>query len=65
MTNREWLNSLSNKELAEWLCDCYQTEIETNLPGNPKFPIFLGISQLKSQYTCSFYGIKEWLEQER
>lgn len=23
MTNKEWLMSLTDRELAEWLCDCY------------------------------------------
>ncbi len=35
MTNREWLDSLSNDELAEWLCDAKLDARLTNMCDTP------------------------------
>jgi hypothetical protein len=59
MTNREWINSLSDEELSAWLCDnLYLRTIEG-------ITIYSGISSLKSMYTHSELGIIEWLKKER
>lgn len=49
MTNREWLNSLSDEDLALWLCDC--------LNGT-------GLSYIKLRYSISTVGLAEWMEEK-
>lgn len=49
MTNREWLNSLSDEELALWLCD--------DLNGR-------GLSQVKFRSTKSVDGLANWMKEE-
>lgn len=59
MTNREWLESLSNEELAEWLCDnLYLKTIEG-------IPIYSGINAVKSSYIHSQLGVLDWLGKEK
>lgn len=49
MTNREWLNSLTDEELALWLCD--------ELNGR-------GLSQVKFRSTKSTEGLADWMKEE-
>lgn len=55
MNNREWLNSLTNEELANWLCDNLYNSIENR---------YYGVSQIKFAYSDSILGLQEWLRQE-
>ena len=61
MTNREWLNSLTNDELAEWLCDA---KLDVRLTSMCGTPIYTGVGTIKLSYTDSLLGLKKWLEEE-
>lgn len=66
MTNREWLESLSNKQLAEFLtCGLYVhdlNEIYSNLPGimrNQNRTV--NLNEIKIRYVQSHTGVEDWL----
>lgn len=66
MTNREWLESLSNKQLAEFLtCGLYVhdlNEIYSNLPGimrNQNRTV--NLNEIKIRYIQSHTGVEDWL----
>lgn len=61
MTNKEWLNSLTNEEFASWICDGEEFDYEKNenYPPSPKW------STIQGQYTSSKLGLLIWLKQER
>lgn len=62
MTNREWLNGLTNDEFADWLCDAmYNEELSRELGTD----IYTGISQIKFAYTDSRLGLKQWLGERK
>jgi len=61
MTNREWLNCLSNDELAEWLCD---SKLDVRLTNMCNTNIFTGVGTIKMSYTDSLLGLKKWLGDE-
>ena len=76
MTNREWLNSLSNEELASWLCETsaiigYGIKIVkvNNESKEMKIAQFDNLyprfHDLIYQYTNTHLGINEWLNKER
>lgn len=56
MTNREWLEGLSDSQLAAWLCDDLY---------NPADDRTYGVSQIKYSYSHSELGLVEWLKRER
>lgn len=62
MTNREWLNSLSDDELAEWLCDCLYDERLSKICGTP---INTGVNTVKLSFMHSLLGMKKWIKEER
>ena len=62
MTNREWLNSLTNDEFANWLCDAMYDEDLSRKLGTD---VYIGISQIKFAYTDSRLGLKQWLGERK
>lgn len=58
MTNREWLESLNDTQLAAWFCD--QLEIG-EMYG---MKIYTGINTEKMKYNASYDGILQWLNKE-
>lgn len=52
MTNREWLNSLSNKELAEWFCNNLDNAIVCGSQGREK------------DCNTSYIDFQDWLQAE-
>lgn len=66
-TNREWLELLSNKQLAEFLtCGLYVHdlyEIEGNLPEGAVYvrDRMMDFNSIKMRYTQSHTGVEQWL----
>ncbi len=61
MTNREWLQSLSDQELAGFLTNGLSVT-STRWGGTP---YYMSIGQVTAQYTMSRLGITEWLSREQ
>ena len=61
MTNREWLNSLSDKDLAHWLCNSLYDENLSQIFGTPTY---IGVDTVKLSYSHSLLGLKKWLAEE-
>lgn len=61
-TNRDWLNSLNNKELADWLHDNYL--VYARLSEGDIIKTTIGIESLKKNFNNSLEGIKMWLDSE-
>ena len=61
MTNREWLNSLSDDDFAVW---CIEAEV-FNYKTAKCEPPTPRLDNIRFLYTSSLYGLKEWLKQER
>lgn len=61
MTNREWLNSLSDDDFAVWCLegDVFNYETTKCEPPTPR------LYTIRISNTSSLYGLKEWLKQER
>lgn len=66
MTNRDWLNSLTNKQLAEFLTYGLYVhdlnEIDSNLPGiirNQNRTV--NLNEIKMRYIQSHTGVQDWL----
>ena len=61
MTNREWLNSLTDEEFASWVCDEEVYDLANNVYAHPA-PKW---NRLMYQYNDSKGGLLMWLKQER
>lgn len=61
MTNREWLQGLSDEELARFLTEGLLVT-STRWDGTP---YFMNIRQIANNYMLSVFGIKEWLSKEQ
>lgn len=61
MTNKEWLNSLSESELASFLTTGLFVE-STEYEG---FPFHINIADLSRRYISSYAGIYNWLSEEQ
>lgn len=61
MTNREWLNSLTDEEFASWVCDEEAFDFNKNVFAHPS-PKW---NRLMYQYNDSKGGLLMWLKQER
>lgn len=57
-TNREWLESLTDKQLAQFLTRGLMV-VNTHYMGD--YPFCLDILSLASKYTQSELGIEKWL----
>ena len=61
MTNKEWLNSLTDEEFASWVCDEEVFDFNNNVYTQPS-PKW---RSLMYQYNDSKGGLIMWLKQER
>ena len=61
MTNREWLNSLSDDDFAVWCIEGEEFNFQTTKCEQPTPRLYT----IRVSYTSSLYGLKEWLKQER
>lgn len=57
LTNRQWLESLADKQLAEFFT--HGIMVRKNYIGCPPFPI--SIHQIAGSYIQSTLGIEKWL----
>lgn len=66
ITNREWLESLTNRQLAEFLTFGLLVR-SVHFVGEPFTisiePFTISISQIAGRYTSSTVGIEKWLSQ--
>ena len=67
MTNREWLNNLSNEDLVKWL---YVEHTRTFDPQTLEEIVFMpecspSLHEITVQWTSAEYGLLKWLEEER
>lgn len=61
MTNRQWIESLTDDEFADWCCN----EEIVNWSTGQSVGITPKLKTIKASYSSSFGGLKEWLKQER
>lgn len=59
MTNREWLNTLTDEQLANFLT----VGLYVRYKSMPDIPIMFSIKSLTYQYVQSTIGLTEWLSQ--
>lgn len=59
MTNREWLATLSNRELSEFLTIGLWVKFCQSNVANVKS--IVSISHISRRYSISTYGVEEWL----
>jgi len=61
MTNREWLNSLTDEDFIKWLIDSETFDEKTYkcFEPSPKY------DTLKWSWTSTALGLAEWLKEER
>lgn len=61
MTNREWLETLTDEEFADWATgeDCYDPHTNKCIGLHPHR------KNVGNQYTSSYGGILSWLKQKR
>lgn len=66
MTNRDWLKSLTNKQLAEFLtCGLYVHDLY-EIEGLPEGAVYVrdqavGFDSIKRKYIQSHTGVEHWL----
>lgn len=65
MTNREWLESLSDEDLAAWLCDNYFVEEPHLLYPDITVRYTTGLTTVKDEYGYSENGLTDWFKEER
>lgn len=60
ITNRQWLNSLSNEDFCKWLLNKYTTQVKFN-----GYTIItnLGLSSLMTSSYDSYNGVLKWLDE--
>ena len=61
MTNREWINSLTNKEQAEF----YTTRLVVTPIGYYDTICIVNTSKIAGRYSQSTIGVEEWLSAEQ
>lgn len=68
MTNREWLNTLSNEDFVKWCLNEENTIIRPSYTADKMYKICEPTPKLetiKYQYTSSYDGLLKWLDEER
>lgn len=61
MTNREWLNSLTDEEFADWCCGQDVIDGRTFKP----IGVYPKLNGIKFRHLDSLIGLREWLKEER
>ena len=61
MTNREWLNSLTDDELVEWLTNEHSLDWNTMKPRK----VSPTLNEIMFTATSSSWAIQQWLKEER
>lgn len=73
MTNKEWLATLNEEELGNWLCEECSSIVgyeEVDTASGEKYMIAKAdklsprLMEIKRQYNSSISGVKEWLKKE-
>ena len=64
MTHREWLESLSDEDLAAWLCDNYYVQEPHLLYPDITVRYTTGLTAIKGRYSYSEYGLTGWFKEE-
>jgi len=61
MTNRDWVNSLSDEDFVKWCLDrdFWDSEKSNLSDPHPR------LETIKFSYTSSRYGLLDWLSKER
>lgn len=64
MTNREWLATLSNKELSEFFTIGLCVKFCQPIVGNTIICLegVVSIKDISLRYSVSAYGVEEWLQ---
>ena len=67
MTNREWLNSLSNEDFVKWI---YAEETRTWNPDTKETLVFAPnyspcLNEIVRLWTSATFRLQQWLEEER
>lgn len=64
MTNREWLNQMSNEDLTKFLLNSYSIPRRTNLPnGFVLIDYNYGLNDVIRSGTSSFAALMQWLDE--
>lgn len=67
MTNREWLNSLSNEDLVNWIyadeTHIWNPETKEDIVFAPSYSPCL--HEVIRTWTSATFRLKQWLEEER
>lgn len=64
MTNREWLASLSDEELAAWLCNAYIVEAHDPLHPEVTIRYPTGLTAVIKSSTHSILHLQDWFKEE-
>lgn len=64
MTNKEWLNTLSSKELAAFLT-CGLPCVMCRVPEGLVAKFIVDFSYIRGRYIDAKLGLENWLEQEQ
>ncbi len=64
MTNREWLESLSNEDLAAWLCDAYIVEAHDPLHPEATVRYQTGLTAVIKNSTYSILHLQDWFKDD-
>lgn len=63
MTNREWMEQLSDEDLSKFLTLGLPKVIETNTNPPAYYTIYISIGSIARSYTLSDAGILQWLNE--
>ena len=61
MTNREWLNTLSDEDFAKWCIEADKWDVNTGIFEHP----FPRLESIKFSNISSIDGLLKWLKEER
>lgn len=65
MTNRDFLNSLSNVEFANWVFDRYKVTVKDPDSLSGYYTKYEGFTLTKLSYIDHYLGFLRWLSEER
>jgi len=61
MTNREWLESLTDEEFADWCINGPSFDYTTCKSVQPSPKLY----EIAHRYNSSYLGLMQWLKEER